>query len=94
MNDYHSLVLFLLFFLVTEGVFLYKRGINPYDGDIFHETPVGLVVFNYMLTYLPNALGLLFVACDMLTAYALYTTAQTYVREMVSHFILVKENVL
>ncbi|KAL6265200.1 phosphatidylinositol glycan anchor biosynthesis class U protein [Pogonomyrmex barbatus] len=68
---------------VTEGVYLHKFGIDPYEGDLFHETPIGLYVFNLMQEYLPQwALFLLFVVVDLTTALCLALTAKHYAIEL------------
>nr|XP_006819314.1 PREDICTED: phosphatidylinositol glycan anchor biosynthesis class U protein-like [Saccoglossus kowalevskii] len=33
---------------VTEGLSLFENGISPYSGDVFHETPLALLMFHYM----------------------------------------------
>ncbi|XP_017794815.1 PREDICTED: phosphatidylinositol glycan anchor biosynthesis class U protein [Habropoda laboriosa] len=70
---------------VTEGVYLYNFGIDPYTGDLFHETPIGLYVFNFIQQYLPQwVLFCLFVFTDLLTALLLAFTAKQYATELVS----------
>lgn len=72
-------------FSVTEGVYLYEFGIDPYEGDLFHETPIGLYVFKLIQKYLPQwALFLLFVVTDLTTALCLALTAKRYAIELVS----------
>ncbi|KYN40404.1 Phosphatidylinositol glycan anchor biosynthesis class U protein [Trachymyrmex septentrionalis] len=68
---------------VIEGVYLYKFGIDPYEGDLFHETPIGLFVFTLMQEYLPQwALFLLFVVVDLTTALCLAHAAKHYAFEL------------
>lgn len=50
---------------LLEGLFLYERGISPYDGGVYHQTPLLLVVFEC----LPSAL--VYTALDLLNAYNL-----------------------
>ncbi|CAK9815749.1 Phosphatidylinositol glycan anchor biosynthesis class U protein [Anthophora quadrimaculata] len=70
---------------VTEGIYLYNIGIDPYAGDLFHETPIGLYVFNFIQQYLPQwVLFSLFVFTDLLTALLLAFTAKEYATELVS----------
>lgn len=69
---------------VTEGVYLYNFGIDPYTGDLFHETPIGLYVFNFIQQHLPQSiLFCLFVFTDLLTALFLGLTAKQYATELV-----------
>ncbi|XP_060832375.1 phosphatidylinositol glycan anchor biosynthesis class U protein [Bombus pascuorum] len=70
---------------VTEGVYLYNCGIDPYTGDLFHETPIGLYIFNFIQQHLSQwALFCLFVFIDLLTAVFLGLTAKQYTTELVS----------
>ncbi|KAK1128026.1 hypothetical protein K0M31_003518 [Melipona bicolor] len=70
---------------VTEGVYLYNCGIDPYTGDLFHETPIGLYVFNFIQQHLSQwILFCLFVFTDLLTAVFLGLTAKQYATELVS----------
>lgn len=79
-----------LFILVTEGVHLYNFGIDPYMGDLFHETPIGLYVFNLIQLYLPHwILFILFIFTDLSTALLLALTAKHYATELVSLSLLV-----
>ncbi|XP_044580608.1 phosphatidylinositol glycan anchor biosynthesis class U protein [Cotesia glomerata] len=68
---------------VTEGVHLHNFGIDPYSGDLFHETPIGLVFFTWILRYLSFwSLRILFVVADLLTSWFLFQTARHYVKEV------------
>ncbi|XP_076161742.1 phosphatidylinositol glycan anchor biosynthesis class U isoform X2 [Ptiloglossa arizonensis] len=68
---------------VTEGVHLYNFGIDPYTGDLFHETPIGLYIFNLLQQYLSCwTLFFLFTATDLLTALLLAFTAKQYATEL------------
>ncbi|XP_031826612.1 phosphatidylinositol glycan anchor biosynthesis class U [Nomia melanderi] len=70
---------------VTEGVHLYNFGVDPYIGDLFHETPIGLYVFDIILQYLPQwSLFFLFIFTDLLTALLLSFTAKQYAVELAS----------
>lgn len=64
---------------VTEGVYLHNLGIDPYSGDLFHETPIGLYVFDVIQRYFPWwALCLLFVVTDLTTALCLAYVGNSY----------------
>lgn len=70
---------------VTEGVYLHNFGIDPYTGDLFHETPIGLYVFNLIQQHLPRwVLFLLFISTDLLTALFLGFAAKNYATELSS----------
>ncbi|KAK3927347.1 Phosphatidylinositol glycan anchor biosynthesis class U protein [Frankliniella fusca] len=67
---------------VTEGVALYKDGINPYSGDMFHESPVGLLIYNQMIDYAAPFLPAIFIIFDLLTGHLLYLTAVEYMKHL------------
>ncbi|KAK6369584.1 hypothetical protein LTS17_009490 [Exophiala oligosperma] len=54
---------------LQEGLFLYQHGLSPYDGGVYHQAPLLLVIFEI----LPSTL--VFVALDVLNAVALQTIA-------------------
>ncbi|EXJ96166.1 phosphatidylinositol glycan, class U [Capronia coronata CBS 617.96] len=54
---------------LQEGLFLYQHGLSPYDGGVYHQAPLLLVIFEI----LPSAL--VFVALDILNAVSLHTIA-------------------
>ncbi|XP_043595698.1 phosphatidylinositol glycan anchor biosynthesis class U protein isoform X4 [Bombus pyrosoma] len=54
-------------------------------GDLFHETPIGLYIFNFIQQHLSQwVLFCLFVSIDLLTAVFLGLTAKQYTTELVS----------
>lgn len=67
---------------LIEGVYLYDRGINPYEDDSFHASPIMLIFFHYVMKNLPYMIPLLFTVMDLLTAYMLYKTAKAFVRAL------------
>ena len=69
---------------VTEGVALYKDGVNPYDGDIFHESPVGLVIYSQLISWASPYLPAVFIALDLLTGHLLYLTAVEYMKHLMN----------
>ncbi|ETN38601.1 uncharacterized protein HMPREF1541_06638 [Cyphellophora europaea CBS 101466] len=54
---------------VKEGLFLYERGVSPYDGGLFHQAPLLLTIFGL---FPPS---LVFTALDIVSATALKTLA-------------------
>ncbi|XP_046751908.1 phosphatidylinositol glycan anchor biosynthesis class U protein [Diprion similis] len=70
---------------VTEGVYLREAGIDPYTGDLFHESPIGLVVFSYMQKYLSSCILCgIFVFTDLATAWILGLTAYRYTTQLIA----------
>ncbi|XP_049832992.1 phosphatidylinositol glycan anchor biosynthesis class U protein isoform X1 [Schistocerca gregaria] len=67
---------------VTEGVFLYNEGTDPYSGDVFHDTPVGLLIYSWVFSFASSWLNIIFVACDLLTAYFLNKAAHVFMLEL------------
>ncbi|RMD44279.1 hypothetical protein DV735_g767, partial [Chaetothyriales sp. CBS 134920] len=50
---------------LKEGLFLYERGLSPYDGGVFHQTPLLLLIFSLFPA------PLVFAAIDLANAFAL-----------------------
>jgi hypothetical protein len=73
-----------LYFLVIEGVYLHQRSQSPYEGDVFHETPTGLVFYSYLLKLNFNILHAIFILCDVLTAFVLTETTRIFFQNIVS----------
>ncbi|EME89740.1 uncharacterized protein MYCFIDRAFT_32437 [Pseudocercospora fijiensis CIRAD86] len=66
---------------LQEGLFLYERGLDPYDGGIFHQAPLFLPLFS-LLPSPATALGriisvALYTALDILSADCLFDIAQS-----------------
>ncbi|EXJ79434.1 phosphatidylinositol glycan, class U [Capronia epimyces CBS 606.96] len=55
---------------LQEGLFLYQHGLSPYDGGVYHQAPLLLVIFEI----LPSAL--VFVALDLSNAASLHMIAE------------------
>ena len=56
---------------LTEGIRLAKDGGDPYDGEIFHETPLVLRAFEYLHSHHSARINSFFIFLDLLTALAL-----------------------
>jgi phosphatidylinositol glycan class U len=56
---------------LQEGLFLYQNGLSPYDGGVYHQAPLLLVIFEI----LPSTV--VFVGLDILNAVALHTIADS-----------------
>ncbi|KAG0744103.1 hypothetical protein G6F57_009606 [Rhizopus arrhizus] len=64
---------------VTEGVFLYNNNIPPYDGGVFHQSPLLLCLFSFITSIAPSAIPLLYTTLDLTIAYAL--SAITFIKQ-------------
>ncbi|KAJ9606100.1 hypothetical protein H2200_009061 [Cladophialophora chaetospira] len=56
---------------LQEGLFLYQHGLSPYDGGVYHQAPLLLVIFEI----LPPTL--VFLGLDILNAMSLHTIADS-----------------
>ncbi|KAF6034096.1 hypothetical protein EB796_007595 [Bugula neritina] len=54
--------------LVTEGLFLKRNDISPYEGDVFHQTPLMLNFLDWIEGNYSQVLPGLFVVFDVLLA--------------------------
>ncbi|KAJ8676512.1 hypothetical protein QAD02_012299 [Eretmocerus hayati] len=68
---------------ITEGVHLRSIEVDPYSGDLFHETPLGLVMYGFIQKHL-SVLGIsvFFTIIDLATAVVLGLTATHYIKEL------------
>ncbi|KAK6620363.1 hypothetical protein RUM44_006764 [Polyplax serrata] len=67
---------------LLEGIHLYNREIDPYSGDLFHESPIILIICRFLLNHLGPVVEAVFVAMDVLVAYLLYKTAAMYISQI------------
>ncbi|MBN3291171.1 PIGU protein, partial [Polypterus senegalus] len=59
---------------VVEGLALLDLGVSPYSGDVFHETPLMIYLFHFVIDYSE----IVFMIADAITAVALYLAVQDY----------------
>lgn len=78
---------FSISFIVKEGAFLYANNINPYNGDIYHENPLVLIVTNFLIKYFEQFLPCLFVIMDIAASNLLMKAVKVYIYELVSVYI-------
>ncbi|KIW71802.1 hypothetical protein PV04_00035 [Phialophora macrospora] len=55
---------------LQEGLFLYQHGLSPYDGGVFHQAPLLLVIFEIVPP------SFVFVGLDLLNAVSLHSIAE------------------
>lgn len=64
---------------ITEGLFLSKLNINPYSGDILHESPLNLRIFEILMSTFRQHFHMVFILSDVITAGVLYFVAKKYI---------------
>lgn len=64
---------------LQEGVFLLQQGIDPYKGDLVHETPLLLKALSGILINYAQFLPLLYIILDLCTATLLYSMSRCFV---------------
>ncbi|KAL7740958.1 hypothetical protein ACLKA6_014109 [Drosophila palustris] len=64
---------------MQEGVFLLQQGIDPYRGDLVHETPLLLKALSAILINYAEYLPLLYIILDLCTATLLYSMSRSFV---------------
>uniref|UniRef100_A0A3P9KM82 Phosphatidylinositol glycan anchor biosynthesis, class U n=1 Tax=Oryzias latipes TaxID=8090 RepID=A0A3P9KM82_ORYLA len=63
---------------VIEGLALLDLGVSPYSGDVFHETPLIIYLFHFLVDYAE----ITFMLADVVTAAALYAAAKDYNKQV------------
>ncbi|KAM3878363.1 phosphatidylinositol glycan anchor biosynthesis class U protein isoform 1-T1 [Diretmus argenteus] len=63
---------------VVEGLALLDLGISPYSGDVFHETPLIIYLFHFVVDYAE----ITFMVTDGITAVALYMAVKDYNKQV------------
>lgn len=71
---------------VEEGAFLYKNGVDPYEGDVYHENPLVLIGAHFLIEHFFHLIPLLFVVVDLLTGLLLYFMAKVTFQDLVREF--------
>ena len=67
-------------FPVEEGAFLYAQGVDPYSGDLYHNSPLALWLTSSLIKHIPKWIPFLFILVDLLAGVFLYNTAQTVMK--------------
>ncbi|XP_062547583.1 phosphatidylinositol glycan anchor biosynthesis class U protein [Armigeres subalbatus] len=65
-----------------EGAFLYAKGINPYDGDLYHQNPFVLVSVWFVREKLSAFVSALFILLEVGTIVMLKSTAGIFLRKL------------
>lgn len=69
---------------VQEGIYLYKNQIDPYKGDMVHETPLVLIALAWVNSIAPQFVPWIYILTDLATAYILYKMSIEFVNQMFS----------
>ena len=77
---------------VIEGVYLHSRSQSPYEGDVFHETPIALEFYSFLASLPLFILRASFIVTDILTALVMARAAGIFYKSMVN-ILLVHQNV-
>uniref|UniRef100_A0A8C6L5W3 Phosphatidylinositol glycan anchor biosynthesis, class U n=1 Tax=Nothobranchius furzeri TaxID=105023 RepID=A0A8C6L5W3_NOTFU len=64
---------------VIEGLALLDLGVSPYSGDVFHETPLVIYLFHFLVDYAE----ITFMLADVISAIALYLAVKEYNKQVV-----------
>ncbi|KAH8249700.1 hypothetical protein KR032_011517 [Drosophila birchii] len=66
---------------MQEGIFLLQSGIDPYQGDLVHETPLILSALSGLFQKYPHLLPAFYIILDVFTAALLYLMSRRFVRQ-------------
>lgn len=67
---------------VSEGLYLLSNNINPYNGDLLHETPLSLLFYSNMLKIFRNEVRAMMLTIDIVTGLILYCVSNKYILEL------------
>uniref|UniRef100_A0A665U6I2 Phosphatidylinositol glycan anchor biosynthesis class U protein-like n=1 Tax=Echeneis naucrates TaxID=173247 RepID=A0A665U6I2_ECHNA len=65
---------------VIEGLALLDLGVSPYSGDVFHETPLTIYLFHFLVDY--AEVTFMVSLADVITAVALYMAVKDYNKQV------------
>ncbi|XP_022914946.2 phosphatidylinositol glycan anchor biosynthesis class U protein-like [Onthophagus taurus] len=64
---------------VIESCYRADLGVDPYSSDIFHESPLHLVFYQFLITNFGDYLPFVFIFVDLLIALLLFNMAKNYI---------------
>lgn len=65
---------------MEEGAFLRAQGVDPYSGDLYHNSPMALWLTSALITHIPRWIPFLFIIIDLLAGCSLYATAKSVMK--------------
>ncbi|XP_039495617.1 phosphatidylinositol glycan anchor biosynthesis class U protein [Drosophila santomea] len=66
---------------MQEGIFLLQNGIDPYQGDLVHESPLILSALSGLFQKYPHFLPIFYIILDVCTAALLYAMSLRFVKQ-------------
>ncbi|XP_077982983.1 GPI-anchor transamidase component PIGU-like [Glandiceps talaboti] len=76
---------------VVEGLALFESGISPYSGDVFHETPLILLIFHYIKSISSAWIPMIFVLLDLYIAWLLRNIVNSASRLMIDRQVQMRK---
>ncbi|XP_002132259.2 phosphatidylinositol glycan anchor biosynthesis class U protein [Drosophila pseudoobscura] len=77
---------------MKEGIYLLDQGIDPYSGDLVHETPLVLKALSGLFLNFPQWLPLIYIMLDLLTGALLYNLSVRFVKQKLQKQCLERKN--
>ncbi|XP_017152144.1 phosphatidylinositol glycan anchor biosynthesis class U protein [Drosophila miranda] len=77
---------------MKEGIYLLDQGIDPYSGDLVHETPLVLKALSGLFLNFPQWLPLIYIMLDLLTGALLYNLSVRFVKQKLQKQRLERKN--
>lgn len=67
---------------VSEGLYLLSINVDPYNGDLLHETPLSLFFYKSLLEIYRHQIHWMFITFDLATGVILFAVARKYVNDL------------
>ncbi|BFF93638.1 phosphatidylinositol glycan anchor biosynthesis class U protein [Drosophila madeirensis] len=77
---------------MKEGIYLLDQGIDPYSGDLVHESPLVLKALSGLFLNFPQWLPLIYILLDLLTGALLYNLSVRFVKQKLQKQRLERKN--
>lgn len=68
---------------ILEGAYLYKNGIDPFSGDMVHESPMVLLIAAWIINNFSYVVPFAYIFMDLVTGYLLLIMAKCYLKEKI-----------
>ncbi|XP_022225993.2 phosphatidylinositol glycan anchor biosynthesis class U protein [Drosophila obscura] len=77
---------------MKEGIYLLDQGIDPYSGDLVHESPLVLKALSGLFLNFPQWLPIFYIVLDLLTGALLYNLSVRFVKQKLQKQRLERKN--